>query len=232
MLVPPTEAEVTAAVQRFLAIGEPIRCGGGTSPVVALTFEDGPGPNTEWTVRLLERRDAEATFLLNGTPLDAFSSAIPAALRVGEVGNHGWSHQGLVGADADLLTAEMDVLQARLAEVAGTPPRLFRPPYEALDEAVLDRARSLGVLTVLSTIDVGDAEGAGEAAAWAAMQRGARPGSIVTLRENDEVTRALLPAFLDLIEERGLHPVTVPELLAVDPPTSEQLREGTCPAPG
>jgi peptidoglycan/xylan/chitin deacetylase (PgdA/CDA1 family) len=227
-----TEADVTAAVQRFLATGEPIRCGGGTHPVVALTFEDGPGPNTVRTVRLLRRHGADATFFLNGIALDAFSSAVPAALRVGEIGNHGWSHQGLVGADPDLLTAEVDVLQARLAELAGTPPRLFRPPHEALNEAVLDRARSLGILTVLSTVDVGDDEGTGEAAVWSAMQRGARPGSILTLRENQEVTRSLLPDLLALLEQRGLQAVTVPELLAIDPPTPEQLRDGTCPVGG
>jgi peptidoglycan-N-acetylglucosamine deacetylase len=224
-----TEADVTAAVQRFLAAGLPVRCGGGNEPVVALTFEDGPGPNTVGAARLLERRGAGATFFFNGVALDAFSSAIPAALRVGEVGNHGWSHMGLVGADPDLLTAEMDMLQARLAELAGTPPRLFRPPHGALDEAVLDRARSLGMLTVLSTVDVNDAEAAGEAVVWAAMQRGARPGAILTMRENEEVTRALLPDLLDVLEQRGLHPVTVSELLAIDPPTREQLREGTCP---
>jgi peptidoglycan/xylan/chitin deacetylase (PgdA/CDA1 family) len=228
MLPRRTEADATAGVQRFLAAGEPIRCGGGTQPVMALTFEDGPGPSTVRTARLLERHGLEATFFLNGTALDAFSSAVPAALRVGEVGNHGWSHRELTDGDPDLLTAEMDTLQARLAELAGTPPRLFRPPYEALDDEVLDRARSLGILTVLSTVDV-DAEAAGPAAVWAAMQRGARPGAIVTLRENEAVTRALLPDFLALIEERGLHAVTVPDLLAIDPPTPEQLRDGTCP---
>jgi peptidoglycan/xylan/chitin deacetylase (PgdA/CDA1 family) len=227
MLPRRTEADATAAVQRFLAAGEPIRCGGGTQPVMALTFEDGPGPSTVRTARLLERHGLEATFFLNGTGLDAFSSAVPAALRVGELGNHGWSHRELTDADPDLLTAEIDALQARLAELAGTPPRLFRPPYEAMDDEVLDRARSLGILTVLSTVDV-DGE-AGPAAAWAAMQRGARPGAIVTLRENEAVTRALLPDFLALIEERGLHAVTVPDLLAIDPPTPEQLRDGTCP---
>jgi peptidoglycan/xylan/chitin deacetylase (PgdA/CDA1 family) len=229
MLPHRTEADATAAVQRFLAAGEPIRCGGGTQPVMALTFEDGPGPSTERTSRLLERHGLEATFFLNGTGLDAFSSAVPAALRVGEVGNHGWSHRELTGADPDRLTAEMDTLQARLAELAGTPPRLFRPPYEALDDGVMDRARSLGILTVLSSVDVGDGEGADAAAVWAAMQRGARPGAIVALRENEEVTRALLPDFVALLEERGLHAVTVPDLLAIDPPTPEQLRDGTCP---
>lgn len=223
-----SEADVTAAVQRFLAAGMPIRCGGGNHRVIALTFEDGPGRHTERAVELLGKRGARATFFLNGTGLDAFAPAVPEILRIGEVGNHGWSHQGLVGADPDLLTAEMDVLQARLAEFTGVPPRLFRPPYDARDEVVDDRARSLGLLTVLSTVDVNDDDGVGTAGVWSALVRGVRPGAIVVLRENEEVTRALLPDLLRLIEERGLHTVTVPELLAIDPPSPEQLREGTC----
>jgi peptidoglycan/xylan/chitin deacetylase (PgdA/CDA1 family) len=228
LLPVPTEADVTGAVQRFLASGEPIRCGGGNEPVIALTFEDGPGPGTERTLELLRKRGVRATFFLNGTDLDAYAPEVPAILRIGEVGNHGWSHQGLVGADADLLTAEVDVLQTRLAEITGLPPRLFRPPYGALDEAVDDRAGSLGLLTVLSTVDVNDDDGAGAASVWSVLQRGVRPGAIVVLRENEEITQSLLPDLLELIEERGLHAVTVPELLAIDPPSPQQLRDGTC----
>jgi peptidoglycan-N-acetylglucosamine deacetylase len=229
MLARPSEADVTAAVQRFLAAGDPIRCGGASQPVIALTFEDGPGPHTERTLELLRKREARATFFLNGTGLAAFAPAVSGIQRIGEIGNHGWSHKGLVAADADLLTAEVDVLQARLAEITGVPPRLFRPPYGAHDEAVDDRASSLGLLTVLSTVDVNDADGVGVAGVWSAVERGVRPGAILVLRENEEITQTLLPDLLDLIEERGLHTVTVPELLAIDPPSPEQLRDGTCP---
>jgi peptidoglycan/xylan/chitin deacetylase (PgdA/CDA1 family) len=224
-----SDADVTASFQQLLMADEPIRCGGGNQPVVALTFEDGPGLYTERTVRLLDARGARATFFLNGTGLSAFSPAVRDIVEVGEVGNHGWSHQGLVGADPDLLTAEIDVLQARLAQMTVSPPRMFRPPHDAHDEAVDDRAASLGLLTVLSTVDVGDDDSAYSAEVWAALQRGIRPGAIVTLRENQEVTQGLLPDVLDLIEERGLLTVTVPELLAYDPPSPEQLKDGTCP---
>jgi peptidoglycan-N-acetylglucosamine deacetylase len=122
----------------------------------------------------------------------------------------------------------MDVLQARLTEMTLTPPRLFRPPHGAHDEAVDDRAASLELLTVLSSVEAAD--DAGSAEVWAALQRGIRPGAIVTLRENQEVTQELLPAVLDLIEARGLQPVTVPELLAYDPPSPEQLKDGACPS--
>ena len=223
-----SDADVTAAVRRLLMAGAPIRCGGGNQPVVALTFEDGPGPQTESTVRLLDERGARATFFLNGTGLSAFGSAVRDIPEVGEVGNHGWSHQGLVGADPDLLTAEIDVLQARLAQMTASPPRLFRPPHDAHDESVDDRAVSLGMLTVLSTVDPGH-EAASSAEVWATLERGIRPGAIVTLHEEQAASRELLPDVLGLIEERGLHTVTVPELLAYDPPSPEQLKDGTCP---
>jgi peptidoglycan-N-acetylglucosamine deacetylase len=224
-----SDADVTTALQRLLMASVPIRCGGGNQPVVALTFEDGPGPQTESAVRLLEERGARATFFLNGTGLSAFGSAVRDIPEVGEVGNHGWSHQALVGAGPDLLTAEIDILQARLAQMTASPPRLFRPPHGAHDDSVDDRAASLGLLTVLSTVDPGH-EAASPAEVWAAVERGIRPGAIVTLHENQEVTRELLPDVLDLIEERGLHAVTVPELLAYDPPSPEQLKDGTCPS--
>jgi peptidoglycan-N-acetylglucosamine deacetylase len=224
-----SDADVTATFQHLLMADAPIMCGGGNQPVVALTFEDGPGLHTESTVRLLDERGARATFFLNGTGLSAFGSAVRDIPEVGDVGNHGWSHQGLVGADPDLLTAEIDVLQARLAQMTTGPPRLFRPPHNAHDESVDDRAVSLGMLTVLSTVDPGH-EAVSSAEVWAALERGIRPGAIVTLHENQEATQEFLPDVLDLIEERGLLPVTVPELLAYDPPSPEQLKDGTCPS--
>jgi peptidoglycan/xylan/chitin deacetylase (PgdA/CDA1 family) len=224
-----SDADVTTGLQHLLMADMPIRCGGGDQPVVALTFEDGPSPQTESIVRLLDERGARATFFLNAPGLSVFGSAVRDIPDVGEVGNHGWSHQGLVGADPDLLTAEIDVLQARLAQMTASPPRLFRPPHDARDESVDNRAAFLGLLTVLSTVDPGH-EAASAAEVWATLERGIRPGAILTLHENQEVTQELLPDVLDLIEERGLHAVTAPELLAYDPPSPEQLKDGTCPA--
>jgi hypothetical protein len=54
-----------------------------------------------------------------------------------------------------------------------------------------------------------------------------RPGSIVLMHENrGQTIRALYYHVFRDLRRRGLHPVSVPELLARDPPTPAQLRAG------
>src|SRR4051794_34280758 len=59
-----TRAQQRAAVERLVAAGGPVYCGGGTKPLVALTFDDGPGPYTRHTLSVLRDHNARGTFFL------------------------------------------------------------------------------------------------------------------------------------------------------------------------
>jgi peptidoglycan/xylan/chitin deacetylase (PgdA/CDA1 family) len=60
------------------------------------------------------------------------------------------------------------------------------------------------------------------------VRKGLSPGDIIILHDNRSTTETALPKIIAMINERGLTPVTVPELLAQDPPTRGQLRHHTC----
>src|SRR3954447_375782 len=61
--------EQNRALKAALRRGEPIYCGAGRANVVALTFDDGPGPFTEQLLELLRRANAHATFFVVGNRL-------------------------------------------------------------------------------------------------------------------------------------------------------------------
>jgi peptidoglycan/xylan/chitin deacetylase (PgdA/CDA1 family) len=48
------------------------------------------------------------------------------------------------------------------------------------------------------------------------------------MHENRGTTQRILPQLLSYIRSRGLHMVTVPELLAEDPPSIAQLKSQSC----
>src|SRR5262245_44772882 len=48
-------------LDRLAEVGLPLYCGGGRKPLVALTFDDGPGPYTRRIIRTLRRNHAQAT---------------------------------------------------------------------------------------------------------------------------------------------------------------------------
>ena len=117
------------------------------SPVVALTFDDGPDPI--WTPRLLEilaARDARATFFMLGRAAEAHPEIVRDVARAGHaIGNHSWDHPSfpLIG------RAERWTQIRRCARVLGPHgARLFRPPFGQQNVASRIDAFALGYCVV------------------------------------------------------------------------------------
>jgi peptidoglycan/xylan/chitin deacetylase (PgdA/CDA1 family) len=64
------------------------------------------------------------------------------------------------------------------------------------------------------------------------LTRSLRPGSIVLMHENLRQTELALPAVLSKLRAAGLRSLSIPELLALDPPSLAQLHAGIRGCPG
>jgi peptidoglycan/xylan/chitin deacetylase (PgdA/CDA1 family) len=192
------------AVEKLAREGVSVYCGGRNTRLVALTFDDGPSRYTRQVVAELERFHARGTFFLVGERLGYWKGALRAANRVGTIGDHTWTHAYLRTLDAAGLRDQIG--RTRAAEIGRTGRRvlLFRPPYGARTPAADAYVRRLGMLQVLW--DVADSAA------------GIRPGSIVVLHDTRPETLTLLRRILRSLRTRHLRAVTVPELLANDPP--------------
>jgi peptidoglycan/xylan/chitin deacetylase (PgdA/CDA1 family) len=221
-----------AAIARLVASGRPVYCGGGTKPLVALTFDDGPGPYTRHTLRVLRAHHAKGTFFLVAREVLGWPALkdVPAKEAAqGAVGDHTYDHSSLPGMTADELTHQIgDAKTVIEAATGGRTVRLFRPPFGAHDAASDAKVHDLGMLEVLWSVDTADSRGATADEIRATVDRDVRPGSIVLLHENRGTTRQALPDILDTLARKGLRAVTVPELLALDPPSPQQLQSGSC----
>jgi len=118
---------------------------------LALTFDDGPNP--VWTPRLLDllaTHDVCATFFLVGSRVQAQPALVRQIVAAGHlIGNHSWSHPNLALSSARHIDEELSRTNQILAQIAGAPPRYFRPPYGARRPEVLRVARRLGMIPVL-----------------------------------------------------------------------------------
>jgi peptidoglycan/xylan/chitin deacetylase (PgdA/CDA1 family) len=220
---------------RFVRLGLPLYCGGSHGPDVALTFDDGPGSDTRATLRLLRRFDERATFFLVGRNLREWPGLPRAETAVGAVGDHTWTHPFLTRLPPTAMRREIAATQVALERVTGAPVLLFRPPYGFHDAAVDQEVRRLAMLQVLWSLDSHDSyppPGARAAKIVRTLARSLRPGSIVLLHENLRQTQLALPALLRALHSRELESVSIPELLAFDPPTLEQLHAGIRGCPG
>lgn len=218
----PTASQQQDELARLAALNHPIGCSGGNERVVALTFDDGPGIYTRRIIRVLRRFHARATFFVVGNRLQYWPSLPRQEARVGVVENHTWSHPLLPALPTFVQWLELSLTQRALTAATGRVPRLFRPPYEARSPETDRIARSLGLLDVLWTVDAGDSvRGASVRRVERTVIAGLRPGAIVLMHDLHHVTLSALPEVLRAAQRRHLQVVTVPELLALDPPAPD-----------
>jgi len=194
---------------------------------VALTFDDGPGPYTRLALRILREAHARATFFVVGKELRFWPGRVAQEARVAAIGDHSWSHPDLLFLSNPAVLEELGSTLDTIESETHVRVRLFRPPYGATDARVAHDAARLGLLEVIWSLDTRDSEGASSAQIAANVRRFARGGSIVLMHENHGQTiEALKFRILPYLRAHHYVPVTVPQLLALDPPTLAQLRHG------
>lgn len=231
---PPLPHPRADELARLLGLGLPVYCGGRSGTDVALTFDDGPGPYTQLSLRILRRDGARATFFLVGKEIAYWPTGPRAELRLGALGDHTWSHRFLPALPRPRIYAELRSAKELIERDAHTRIRFFRPPYGARTPLVDAAAHELHLIEVLWSVDSRDSEGAPWDVIAQNVLHAVRPGSIVLFHENHGQTiRALKFAVLPALRRLGLHAVTLPQLLDADPPSVAQLRAGArgCGAP-
>lgn len=188
---------------------------------VALTFDDGPGALTAGLLDVLGDRGASATFNVLGERVRGREELLGRTIAEGhELGSHGERHDRLAGRPLDAL-GQLVRTNAALRGATGISPRVFRAPYGAVSPGVVRAARLAGLVTVGWDVDPRDYETPGARAIHDRAVDAVRPGSIVLLHDDRralEQTVTAVERILATLDERGLHCVTVSQLLDLGEP--------------
>ncbi len=197
------------AVPRLAGVGAPGR--------VALTFDDGPDPeSTPAFLSALDDLGWKATFFMLG-PMVRRAPALAAEIASAghEIAVHGERHRSHLWRSPRDLNDDLTRATATLTEATGQPLRWFRPPYGALSAGSLLAARGQNLKTVLWTSWGRDwRTGATPDSVATDVRRGLHPGATVLLHDSDctsspgswRSTLASLPALADLFAEQELRP--------------------------
>jgi len=134
------------------------------------------------------------------------------------LGDHTFTHPYLT-ATGDVGDQVQDTIRV-IRSLAGYTPCLFRPPYGAYDESVVETARSLGLATVLWNVDPSDWALPGVSAIQQRVLAQVQPGSIIISHDGGgprDQTLAAYPAIIAALRSRGYRVVTIPQLLEFRP---------------
>lgn len=151
-------------------------------PVVALTFDDGPDPeSTPRVLDLLLRFGARATFFMVGSQAERHPDLVARVAGAGHaIGNHTWDHPVL-----PRLPAADRRAQLRDCRKALTPwgAALFRPPYLAQSHASRLEALWMGYKVILANADSEDWWDPDPDRIAERLRARVRPGSFVLLHD-------------------------------------------------
>jgi peptidoglycan/xylan/chitin deacetylase (PgdA/CDA1 family) len=214
------------AAQRLAKLGLPVYCGGHHGDEVAFTFDDGPGPYTSLALKKLRESHERATFFIVGRSADQFPGYLPQELKLAAIGDHTYTHPELTALPAGQVYSEIFRTARKIEAESGEHVDLFRPPYELHNATVDQIAKQLGLLEILWNVDSADSLGADYAQITRNVEAGLRAGSIILMHENRGQTIRALTTLLPELRRRHLRSVSIPELLASDPPSAAQLRAG------
>lgn len=224
----PEEAVVEEAAAAIMAMASAEAFSTGTSQyisyvntsdnVIALTFDDGHSyANLSEILAILEVYGAKATFFMNG---DASAELLKQIVDSGhELGNHTYSHQDSTIISADALAYDINLMEDYVQESTGTTSRpLFRAPYGALNNSVLETVGSLGYeYTIGWSIDTLDWSGLSATTISSTIMNNVNPGDIVLMHASVGAvnTPASLWYTLSALQNAGYRFSTIGQLLGI-----------------
>ena len=182
--------------------------------VIALTFDDGPGPYTAQLLDILDQHGAKATFFLIGSKVSAQADVLRRMHSRGhQLGNHSWSHPELPKLPVGQIAGEIDRTNDAIKQATGVKPTILRPPYGAVNSAVLEQLRLRGMSSILWSVDTRDWADRNSEIVCSRAVAGAHPGAIILMHDIHQTSVGAVPCILSALKQQGYSFVTVQGLI-------------------
>ena len=178
---------------------------------IALTFDDGPGPDTGRLLDLLKAQGVPATFFVLGNQAVKYPAVVNREYAEGnEVGNHTWDHKDLSTLPAAAVQDEINRAADAIAATGIPRPTLVRPPYGAVNDTVRAIA---GFPFIMWRVDPEDWKYPNAARVADQIVSHAKPGRIVLSHDTHKTTVDAMPAVIQRLKQQGYTFVTVSTLM-------------------
>jgi peptidoglycan-N-acetylglucosamine deacetylase len=185
--------------------------------VIALTFDDGPWPeSTAQVLDILRENNVKGTFFVVGQNIKNYPELLKRVAAEGHViGNHTWHHRYHF-MNPQVAAYEVANTTDLIYKVAGVKTNLFRPPGGIMNNGVAAYARNSQYAIIMWSSDSADYSHPSVPKLINNVFRLAKPGGIVLMHDGGgdrSQTVQALPEIIAKFRNQGYTFVTVPELL-------------------
>ena len=194
---------------------EPRNSGGvDCANCVAITYDDGPGAETNRLLDKLKAKNAHASFMVLAPSAEQHPELLKRMKAEGHtIGNHTKSHRQLNTLSYEQVSQEIDAGNAAIKKATGQGTRWVRPPYGATNATVDQVTRDKGASQALWDVDTVDWKDRNSEHVCSSAVQGARAGSIVLMHDIHPTTVDAADCVIDGLRAKGLEPVSLDRLL-------------------
>lgn len=187
----------------------------------AITFDDGPSPDTEKVLNILKDKGVKATFFVVGANALRYPELVRRAFAEGHaIGLHGYTHTDLINANEEQARAQLNRCRDTLSSLGVNVSSIYRAPHGYKSRAVLKLARAQGLEVWAWSRGVWDTDRPPPYVLVQRATRLARDGMVLLLHDghNDEATPDIspmvtaLPDIIECLKKRGFEFVRLTDI--------------------
>lgn len=182
--------------------------------IVFLSFDDGPSDQfTPVILETLKRNNIQAVFFCIGQQAELRPKLIQRISDEGHrIGNHTYSHDWRNAfKPSGIIAFEISRTKDILFKITGSKTNLFRPPFGITNPSIAKALKSLDMHSVGWDIRSFDTMSKDPQKLIHRISRQLRPGSIILLHDNREITSRILNELIETIQKKGYKIVPLPE---------------------
>lgn len=189
-----------------------------TQNIVALTFDDGPSPETHGVLDLLKKYQIKATFFVIGKRVEEYPEIVKRMVDEGHVlGNHTFSHSRAAGF-LTLKSLQDDLMKCiRAVEAAvNLKMNLYRPPFGVTSPSIAHVVKKMNLKPIGWSLRSFDTTLKSSEQILNSMNRAVKPGDVLLFHDDRAKALEVLNELLPILIEKKYAFLTVPELFDVE----------------
>lgn len=185
---------------------------------VAISFDAAWGADkTKQIVDICNEYNVKATFFLVGFWVDKYPDMVRYIDDNGfEIGTHSNTHPDMTKLSVDAMSLELDKSIKLITDITGKKVELFRAPFGAYNNNLLNTAESKGLKTIQWDVDSLDWKGISAEQITTRILNGVKSGSIILCHNNSDHILNALPMILDRLSKKGYTVGSIGELIYKD----------------
>ena len=172
---------------------------------VAISFDAAWGADkTERIMDICKQYNVNATFFLVGFWVEDYPEIAKKIAENGfEIGTHSNTHPDMTKLSYGQMKEELKASCKTIYETTNIEPKLFRAPYGAYNDTLMDATKELKLSTIQWDVDTLDWKGLSGGEICKRVLNSVKPGSIILCHNNSDHILDALPLILDRLQKQG-----------------------------